>query len=355
MNNINVGRPTYRTETIEDQKLIIKCYQDNFNKIKAFPKLPINEIKKWQFKRLKWLVKHSYETLPFYHKKYKENNFHPDKFKTFNDFKKIPVVTKEELIEAWPNNLVSKLHNTEFTTRSSGSSGKFVTVAVDKKAVIFDTIIGIRQLNMQSLNKVNPQDLILQIYTCPWWFNSIGGLYESLFLPTTEPYDKTAQVIYSLKPKVLSLYPSYLKPLSNFITDQDNLKLKLIITHSEQSTLIERERLSEKLGVSILDENNEIVEQDKKGEVIGTNLLNEATPLIRYRQGDIAKLSNNNICNCGSNFRQISELLGRKGDFFIMPDGNVVAPGTLMDAVYNWFLKYNIPIHGLQYQIIQNR
>ena len=70
------------------------------------------------------------------------------------------------------------------------------------------------------------QDLILQIYTCPWWFNSIGGLYESLFLPTTEPYDKTAQVIYSLKPKVLSLYPSYLKPLSNFITDQDNLKLK---------------------------------------------------------------------------------------------------------------------------------
>jgi len=387
MNNINVGRPTYRTETIEDQKLIIKCYQDNFNKIKAFPKLPINEIKKWQFKRLKWLVKHSYETLPFYHKKYKENNFHPDKFKTFNDFKKIPVVTKEELIEAWPNNLVSKLHNTEFTTRSSGSSGKFVTVAVDKKAVIFDTIIGIRQLNMQSLNKVNPQDLILQIYTCPWWFNSIGGLYESLFLPTTEPYDKTAQVIYSLKPKVLSLYPSYLKPLSNFITDQDNLKLKLIITHSEQSTLIERERLSEKLGVSILDEysseeltrialecpnhnyhieedscyieildeNNEIVEQDKKGEVIGTNLLNEATPLIRYRQGDIAKLSNNNICNCGSNFRQISELLGRKGDFFIMPDGKVVAPGTLMDAVYNWFLKYNIPIHGLQYQIIQNR
>ena len=38
-----------------------------------------------------------------------------------------------------------------------------------------------------------------------------------------------------------------------------------------------------------------------------------------------------------------------------MPDGKVVAPGTLMDAVYNWFLKYNIPIHGLQYQIIQNR
>ena len=154
MNNINVGRPTYRTETIEDQKLIIKCYQDNFNKIKAFPKLPINEIKKWQFKRLKWLVKHSYETLPFYHKKYKENNFHPDKFKTFNDFKKIPVVTKEELIEAWPNNLVSKLHNTEFTTRSSGSSGKFVTVAVDKKApqgmyglaigivLTFDIIVG---------------------------------------------------------------------------------------------------------------------------------------------------------------------------------------------------------------------
>ena len=105
--------------------------------------------------------------------------------KTWDDYEKLPILTKEELINGFPNDIVKKVEDFNISTRSSGSSGKFVTLAVSPEAIYNDTIQGFRQYCIQSGNKYDPQDIVLFIYTCPWWITEVNGLYKSEFLPTT--------------------------------------------------------------------------------------------------------------------------------------------------------------------------
>ncbi len=387
----SLGRPTYREENATDHKHLLDLYIQMYPKIKTFPYRSRDHIRAWQFQRLQELVSHAYNNVPFYTEKYRKAGFHPRELRTFRDFEALPLVTKEELIDAWPDGAIAKGHTTEFTTRSSGSSGKFVTLAVDKKAVMLDTIMGCRQVEYQSGNQVGPRDLTLHIYTCPWWFTSVGGVYQTLFLPTSETPTRSAEVIKALRPAVISLYPSYLRELYPILTGLNGIKdngTRVVIVHSEQSTKDERKQMAHSLGIQVLDEYSseeltrialecpyqtyhieedacylEIVDQvsgaslsdGRHGEVIGTNLLNEATPLIRYKQEDLAALTPESYpsCECGSNFRQLSVVSGRKADSLVTPHGKVIPSGTLMDSAYRWFLDLGIPVHGLQYEIIQ--
>lgn len=59
------------------------------------------------------------------------------------------------------------------------------------------------------------------------------------------------------------------------------------------------------------------------GEIAVTNLLATDYPLIRYRQGDLARLDRTS-CSCGRGLGTISSLVGRMNDCFISPSGGIV-------------------------------
>ena len=101
--------------------------------------------------------------------------------KTWNDFKKLPLLYKEELIEGFPNEIVKNVDDFNLSTRSSGSSGKFVTLALSLDAIYTDTIQGVRQLWLQNNKDYNPEDKSLYIYTLPWWIRNIDGKYIQEF------------------------------------------------------------------------------------------------------------------------------------------------------------------------------
>ena len=104
--------------------------------------------------------------------------------------------------------------------------------------------------------------------------------------------------------------------------------------------------------IEVLDKNTKEKITQGTGLVVGTNLLNTATPIIRYHQGDIVTISNVNNCKCGNHGRIIKEINGREMDC-IISDNKQIPASSFMDLAYNWFLTYNIPIHGLKYQIVQ--
>ena len=87
----------------------------------------------------------------------------------WDDFEQLPLISKDELIDNFPNKSVSSQHNLEFTTRSSGSSGKFVTIAVSPMAIYLDTIQGARQFYFQGNKNYKENDLVLFIGEIPWW------------------------------------------------------------------------------------------------------------------------------------------------------------------------------------------
>ena len=72
---------------------------------------------------------------------------------------------------------------------------------------------------------------------------------------------------------------------------------------------------------------------DDVGEVVGTELHNRSMPFVRYRQGDLARISDE-PCRCGRHTRLLVDLVGRRNDGFILQGGRMLSPGFLLDASY---------------------
>jgi phenylacetate-CoA ligase len=80
--------------------------------------------------------------------------------------------------------------------------------------------------------------------------------------------------------------------------------------------------ISPDLGIiEILDQDGNDVKPGEAGEAVCTGLINPDQPLIRYRIGDIIKLSLNQECGCGRNMPVVEEIIGRLEDTIIGKDG----------------------------------
>jgi phenylacetate-coenzyme A ligase PaaK-like adenylate-forming protein len=82
------------------------------------------------------------------------------------------------------------------------------------------------------------------------------------------------------------------------------------------------------------------------GEIIVTDLINFAMPFIRYRSGDVGRLSEREVN--GRTGLYLSELSGRVSDFLVTPSGRVVSNVALLPG---FFVPHP---HILQAQIIQS-
>jgi len=328
-------------------KVVDKMMKENFDEIRRFPYKSYNEIQQWQLKRISEIVDYAYENIPLYHKKYSEIGYKKGMIKTWEDFKKLPLLYKEELIEGFPYDIVKNVEDFNLSTRSSGSSGKFVTLSLSLEAIYVDTIQGVRQMILQSGNNYYPEDKTLFIYTLPWWIRNIDGKYIQYFLPTTSTVEEVIEKLKEIKPKIISTYPTYLEKMSAYGMNLKEYGVELVIVHSEQSTRQSRDLLEKNLNVKILDEYSseeltrialecpnkyyhleedacyiEIVDPKTKenlgygerGVVVGTNLLNTSTPIIRYYQGDLAEMGESIKCDCGSNCRILKHINGRYMD-----------------------------------------
>lgn len=367
-------------------KVVDKMMESNFDSVKNFPYQSYDEINNWQLRRVAEIVDYAYDNIPLYHEKYSKINYKKGSIKSWEDFEKLPILYKEELIEGFPNKIVKNIEDFNLSTRSSGSSGKFVTLSLSLDAIYNDTIQGVRQFILQNNHDYYPEDVILFIYTLPWWIRNINGKYRQEFLPTTSSVEDVIKKIKETKPKIISTYPTYLTKMSSYGMDLKELGVELVVVHSEQTTKETREMFSKALNVKVLDEYSseeltrialecpyhtyhleedacyiEVVDPNTKqklgygqeGVVVGTNLLNLSTPIIRYYQGDIVTIKEPIKCKCKSHCRVMESVKGRYMDSIITENGELIPASAFMDLAYNWFSSLAIPVHGLRYQFVQ--
>ena len=203
----------YMTLPVHDERLQ-KQLAESGVELNMFLKQPLEKIRDWQLRRISYLVDYAFENIPLYRKKYSEVGYTKGSIRTWDDFFKLPYLRKEELIEGFPGEIVKDVDDFMLSTRSSGSSGKFVTIAVSEEAIYKDTLQTIRQFNMQSGGKYQADDTILYIYTCPWWVDNVGGKYRQDYLPTTTRVEDAVEYIKSTKPRYISTYPTYLEKIA---------------------------------------------------------------------------------------------------------------------------------------------
>jgi phenylacetate-CoA ligase len=189
------------------------------------------------------------------------------------------------------------------------------------------------------------------------------------FVPTAGEPTAILQALERVRPQLLHTYPTVLRDLVALAPDRMRaLRLRGCSVGSELSSQAERDAWAAVLGTRVCDEysteelgrvasqcpegryhlhedvvKTEIVDDDGRptdgiGEVVGTELHNRTMPFVRYRQGDLARISDE-ACPCGRRTRLLVELVGRRNDGFRLPDGRELPAGFLLDVSYRAILR----------------
>ncbi len=366
------------------KELLRTTFERSFATCMRHPFGSPRQIRERQLERLQELVERAYATIPLYREKYDRAGFSPGQLRTWDDVNRIPIVTKDELIAAFPNRCVSPRYDPSdlFPTRSSGSSGKTLLIRVDLEAVITDTLQGIRQMALQSGLRYRPDHLLTHVYTVPWWADRVGRDYRSAFISSLIPSPGTAERLRELGPQVLSCYPSNLQSLLPY-ADRFSDDLYLVVTHSEHSAPAARQAWSSELGIPVRDEYSseeatrialelpcghyhvcedtvrlDVVDPDtfepqeagRPGLAVITNLLNEAMPFIRYLQGDYVTLPREPQ-PCAIGWSQLASIDGRANDAFFTRDGREIPAGSILDVTYRWM--YDAGVNMREFELVQ--
>jgi phenylacetate-CoA ligase len=81
--------------------------------------------------------------------------------------------------------------------------------------------------------------------------------------------------------------------------------------------------ISESIMVEVLNEAGDPVAPGEMGEAVMTGLCSEAQPFIRYRTGDMVRLSGE-ADRAGRGLHVIAEVVGRSTDFLVRSDGTIM-------------------------------
>ena len=104
--------------------------------------------------------------------------------------------------------------------------------------------------------------------------------------------------------------------------------------------------MSESIVLEVLNEDGEPVADGELGEAVMTGLCSDAQPFIRYRTGDIVKLSKER-CKAGRGLHVIEEVTGRSTDFVTRSDGTIMHALAVIYAIR--------PVTGVgEFKFVQN-
>ncbi|MDC7234762.1 MAG: phenylacetate--CoA ligase [Spirochaetales bacterium] len=319
-----------------------------------------------QLYSLKKLVRHVYETIPFYKKKFDEAGVTPDDIKTLADISKLPFTTKDELRDTYPYGLLAcdKKDIVEIHT-SSGTTGTPVLAAYTKNDMDMWAEVMARCLCMAG---ATPEDVVQNGYGYGMFTGGLGVHYGSHKLGChTIPVSsgntrRQLMMMRDFKSTILTCTPSYslymAEAAKEMGIDFKDLSLKSGIFGAEPWSDNMRKEIEEKLNLQAYDiyglteivgpgvsneceahnglhvnedhffpeiidpKTGEVLPEGEKGELVFTTITREGTPIIRYRTRDITWLWHDD-CPCGRTTVKMHRLLGRTDDMLILRGVNV--------------------------------
>lgn len=354
------------------------------NKVMKQQWLKTSELEEIQQGMLRRIIKHAYENVPLYHQKFNSVGVKPDDIKTVDDFKKIPIITKQEFRDNFPDGVIAKGIdiNKCWVSHTSGSTGIPLTVVYSEKEDDYEKAIALRP-NLSCGQKItdrwaiitNPEHIVPKK-----WFQRIG-FFSPEYISVFDSVKEQIQIIEKFNPGVLDGYPSsiYLLAKKKKETGTDKIHPKIIFSTAEILTDEMRKYINSVFGVEMYDQfgcvelgrtawecpehcgyhidmdavvmeflrDGEVVTPGERGEIAYTGLYQYAMPFIRYATGDIGILSDEK-CTCGRGLPLMKVLEGRKDAFIQVPSGEIFSP-----IVWTLFMRYYSDIS--QFKVIQEK
>ena len=339
---------------------------------KKMETLPRREIRELQLKRLKETVKKLYENVPFYQNKFKELKIKPTDIKTLEDIRKLPLTTKDDLRNNSPFGMMAtSLDNCIELHSSSGTTGIPITVCYTPNDIDVWSEVMARCLSMSGLTKkdIFQNPIPYGTFTGAFGFHYGAQKVGALVIPSgVGQSERQLKLMDYYDTTFISGVASYAMRLSQVAQEIDvNLKklkvrnglfgaemftpgLKKRIMNAWDMDVHDIYGLTEMCGpgvstdcdqhdglhlwedhflIEVLDPITlEPVEPEEEGEIVLTTLTKEGMPLLRYRTRDIAKIYDQEVCDCGRTHVKHTTIKGRSDDMIIIRGTNIY-PGQI--------------------------
>jgi phenylacetate-CoA ligase len=321
----------------------------------------MHELEELQWKKLRALLYHSYENVPFYHQKFRQAGIKPDDIRGINDLSKLPITTKSELQKMPIESVTARNIDSRKCqkTRTSGSTGTPLNLILDKPTIDCSTILWFRTYQRNGLHFWDRMAVIRDPAFFPpkRWFQRFGVMRRKC-ISALDDAERQIILLKEYRPDAIKSYSSSLKEIARIMNAQSRtIRPRLIFTGASLLSNWARNQIHSAFHVDPLDcygtqefsliawectehsgyhvnadcllteilHDGERVASGEKGELICTGLTNYAMPLIRYRLDDIATPIDDE-CPCGVKLPLLKNVEGRENDFLIALDGRRIPP-----------------------------
>ncbi len=354
-------------------------------------KMPREDLRELQERKIRAIVRYAYEHSPFYRQKFKEVGVDPWSIRGSEDLTKLPFTRKQDLRDnypfgmfAVPLSMVVRFH------ASSGTTGKPTVVGYTQNDI--EVWIECLARGLTSCG-VSREDIIQIAYGYGLFTGGLGFHYAaerigaSVIPISAGNTQRQIELMKDFGSTVIACTPSYMLYLTEYaekmgVNISEDTKLRMGIFGAEPWSEETRKRIENKTGIEAFDvygtselsgplftectekqgihvwadhffvevidpETGERLSEGEKGELVVTTLSKEALPLIRWRTGDVTVLEEEK-CACGRTHPRIMRILGRTDDMIIVRGVNVF-PSQIEHVLMQ------IPEVGEHYQIILER
>lgn len=333
-----------------------------------------SQIEAYQIEKLRVLISHASEHVPFYRDYFKKNNLSLDDFTALSDINKLPIVSKSVIRELGADQFIADNVSSidSFVARSSGSTGEPFSFYISKDAYSFNMATKLRtwyhagyrlgdsymkigvgkgrtSLIKKIQDKVNNCDLVPYFALNEQNINRILDRIESekpLFIRSypSPLYALAKQRIhnsnkYHHNPRVIFTTGSTL-PDDYRSTIEKSFGCSVVDSYScEGCPNVAQEYgntnylVSDEYGlVEVLDNNGKRVENGI-GRSVVTDFWNFAQPFIRYDTQDLVEISS--LEKDRSGHSQIVRIMGRECQSITTPSGRLLTEHEFTTIKYS--------------------
>lgn len=324
----------------------------NLSELEKTQWLTTAQLKKLQLTKLKQLVKHAYNNIPFYKKRFQEAGILPEDIKELEDIKNLPFLTKQDVRLNLSTMVDNKNLRYSRIVTTGGSTGVPLRLYMDERRRSYDYACMMRFQRWWGQDIGDRQAII-------WgWPNEFvipkikKILYNRIYLSAFDLSNTKMEHFYykllKFKPPLVWGYATAMYTLSKFLNDKQlntkQLNIKTIITTGDVLYDHVRKFIGSVFNCPVANHyagrdggiiasecvcgnmhihaENVIVESIDS-ELTITHLENYVMPFVRYKIGDIGTLDEEQ-CRCGRGLPILKSLQGRANDILIAPSGKRV-------------------------------
>ncbi|MFD9129435.1 phenylacetate--CoA ligase PaaK [Kitasatospora sp. NPDC059571] len=324
-----------------------------------------DELREHQLTRLQATLRHAYENVELYRKKFDEAGVKPDDCRSLDDLARFPFTTKSDLRDTYPFGMFAvPMDQVRRVHASSGTTGRPTVVGYTENDLSMWADMVARSIRAAG---GRPGHKVHVSYGYGLFTGGLGAHYGAeragcTVIPASGGMTaRQVQIIQDFRPEIIMVTPSYMLTLLDEFErqgiDPRSTSLRVGIFGAEPWTEEMRREIEDRLDIHAVDiyglsevigpgvsaecvetkdglhiwEDNfypevvdpitaEVLADGESGELVFTSLTKEALPIIRYRTRDLTRLLPGTARPA---FRRMEKITGRSDDMIILRGVNV--------------------------------